>query len=53
VDPGGSHLEQFELAERQLLVVFAREINHFHQAERAARPSWNGPWAACAGRTWT
>jgi HD-GYP domain-containing protein (c-di-GMP phosphodiesterase class II) len=34
VDPGGSHLEQLELAERQLL-VFAREINHLYQAERA------------------
>jgi HD-GYP domain-containing protein (c-di-GMP phosphodiesterase class II) len=34
VDPEGSHLEQLELAERQLL-VFAREINHLYQAERA------------------
>jgi HD-GYP domain-containing protein (c-di-GMP phosphodiesterase class II) len=34
VDPGGSHLEQLEVAERQLL-VFAREINHLYQAERA------------------
>jgi hypothetical protein len=34
VDPGGGHLEQLELAERQL-VVFAREINHLYQAERA------------------
>src|SRR5829696_8180330 len=34
VDPGTSHLEQLEVAERQLL-VFAREINHLYQAERA------------------
>jgi hypothetical protein len=34
MDPGTSHLEQLEAAERQLL-VFAREINHLHQAERA------------------
>ena len=34
MDPEGSHLEQLELAERQLL-VFAREINHLYQAERA------------------
>ena len=47
-----SHLEQLEVAERQLL-VFAREINHLYQAERAGRPSWSGPSTACAGRTWT
>jgi HD-GYP domain-containing protein (c-di-GMP phosphodiesterase class II) len=34
VDPGASHLDQLEAAERQLL-VFAREINHLYQAERA------------------
>ena len=34
MDPGRSHLEQLEVAERQLL-VFAREINHLYQAERA------------------
>jgi HD-GYP domain-containing protein (c-di-GMP phosphodiesterase class II) len=34
VDPGSSHLEQLEAAERQLL-VFAHEINHLYQAERA------------------
>ena len=34
MDPGASHLEQLELAERQLL-IFAREINHLYQAERA------------------
>ena len=34
MDPGTSHLEQLEVAERQLL-VFAREINHLYQAERA------------------
>jgi hypothetical protein len=34
VDPGTSHLRQLEAAERQL-VVFAHEINHFYQAERA------------------
>ncbi len=34
MDPGTSHLEQLEAAERQLL-VFAREINHLYQAERA------------------
>ena len=33
MDPGTSHLEQLEAAERQLL-VFAREINHLYQAER-------------------
>jgi hypothetical protein len=49
VDPGTSHLEQLEAAERQLL-VFAREINHLYQAERA---SWSGPLSACAAPTWT
>ena len=34
MDPGTSHLEQLEAAERQLL-VFAREIDHLYQAERA------------------
>jgi response regulator RpfG family c-di-GMP phosphodiesterase len=34
MDPMTSHLEQLEAAERQLL-VFAREINHLYQAERA------------------
>jgi len=34
MDPGTSHLEQLEAAERQML-VFAREINHLYQAERA------------------
>ena len=34
MDPGSSHLEQLEAAERQLL-VFAHEINHLYQAERA------------------
>ena len=34
MDPGTSHLEQLEAAERQL-VVFAHEINHLYQAERA------------------
>ena len=34
MDPGTSHLEQLEAAERQL-VIFAHEINHLYQAERA------------------
>jgi len=34
VDPGTSYVEQLEVAERQLL-VFAHEINHLYQAERA------------------
>jgi response regulator RpfG family c-di-GMP phosphodiesterase len=34
MDPGTSNLEQLETAERQLL-IFAREINHLYQAERA------------------
>jgi hypothetical protein len=51
VDPGTSHLEQLEVAERQLL-VFAREINHLYQAG-PARPSWSGPLTACAVPTWT
>ena len=34
MDPGTSHLEQLEAAERQML-VFAREINQLYQAERA------------------
>jgi HD-GYP domain-containing protein (c-di-GMP phosphodiesterase class II) len=34
MDPGTSNLEQLEAAERQL-VIFAREINHLYQAERA------------------
>ena len=34
MDPGAGHLAQLEAAERQLL-VFAREINHLYQAERA------------------
>jgi hypothetical protein len=34
VDPGTSHLEQLEAAQRRLL-VYAGEINHLYQAERA------------------
>ena len=52
MDPGTSHLEQLEAAERQL-VIFATEINHLYQAERARAASSNGPWTACAGPIWT
>jgi hypothetical protein len=34
VDPGTSHLERLEAAQRQLLVLEG-EIDHLHQAERA------------------
>jgi HD-GYP domain-containing protein (c-di-GMP phosphodiesterase class II) len=34
MDPGTSHTEQLKAAERQL-VIFATEINHLYQAERA------------------
>ena len=34
MDPGTSHTEQLEAAERQL-VIFATEINQLYQAERA------------------
>jgi hypothetical protein len=46
------HLEQLEAAERQLL-VFAREINHLYQAERARAAELERASTACAGRTWT
>jgi len=52
MDPGTSHLEQLEAAERQL-VIFAHEINHLYRAERPGRPSSSGPWSGCAVRTWT
>ena len=34
MDPGASHTEQLEAAERQL-VIFAHEINHLYPTERA------------------
>ena len=52
MDPGTSHLEQLEVAERQLL-VFAREINHLYQAERARAAELERALTACAVPTWT
>jgi hypothetical protein len=51
VDPGTSHLE-LEAAERQLL-VFAREINHLYQAERARAAELERALDRLRARTWT